>query len=151
MLQFGAPEPGRVHVPRPAAFGIAVWDGRIALVRVRPTAGGDWLDLPGGALDPGEDEATALIREFGEETGLIVSVGEPVLAFAQYFLKSDGQAVNNQGHVHVVSLSGEDAALKIEADHELVWVDPAEAVRTLRHDGHAWAVAKWLRGDGGAR
>jgi len=145
MLQFGVPEPGVIHTPRPAAFGIAARDGRVALVRVRPDAGGDWLDLPGGALDPGEDESAALVREFGEETGLRVTVGEPVVAFAQYFLKSDGQAVNNQGHVYCVSVAGEDPALKIEADHELVWMDPAEALRRLRHDGHAWAVAKWLR------
>jgi len=145
MLQFGAPTPGKDHTPRPAAFGIAERDGLIALVRVRPETGGDWLDLPGGAVDPGEDEVQAAIREFGEEAGLVISVGEPVVRVAQYFLKSDGQAVNNQGGVYVVTVEAEDAALKIEADHELVWLDPSEAVKRLRHDGHAWAVAKWLR------
>ena len=148
MLQFGAPTPGKTHTPRPEAFGIAERDGTIALVRVRPAAGGDWLDLPGGAVDPGEDEIAALVREFGEETGLVISVGEPVTAFAQYFEKSDGQAVNNQGHVYAVTVEAEQPALKIEDDHTLVWVDPADAVRTLRHDGHAWAVAKWMRGTG---
>jgi 8-oxo-dGTP diphosphatase len=148
MLQFGRPTPGKDHTPRPAAFGIAERDGRIGLVRVRPEAGGDWLDLPGGAVDPGEDERQALIREFGEETGLIVTVGEPVVEVAQYFLKSDGQAVNNQGSIYRVTITGEDATLKIEDDHELVWLDPSEAVKRLRHDGHAWAVAKWLRGQG---
>jgi 8-oxo-dGTP diphosphatase len=148
MLQFGAPTPGKTHTPRPAAFGIAELEGRIALVRVRPAAGGDWLDLPGGAVDPGEDESAALVREFGEETGLVIAVGPVVVAFAQYFEKSDGQAVNNQGHVHVVTVEREDPALKIEDDHELVWVDPVVAMRTLRHDGHAWAVAKWMRSRG---
>ena len=148
MLQFGLPTPGKTHTPRPAAFGIAERDGKVALVHIRPSAGGDWLDLPGGALDPGEDEIAALVREFGEETGLVIAVGEPVTAFAQYFEKSDGQAVNNQGHVYVVSVERADAALKIEDDHTLVWVDPADAMRTLRHDGHAWAVAKWMRGQG---
>jgi 8-oxo-dGTP diphosphatase len=47
-----------------------------------------------------------------------------------------------------VTVEREDPALKIEDDHALVWVDPADAVRTLRHDGHAWAVAKWMRGTG---
>jgi len=145
MLQFGAPTAGKTHTPRPAAFGIAERDGKIALVRIRPAAGGDWLDLPGGAVDPGEDEIAALIREFGEETGLVIAVGEPVTAFAQYFEKSDGQAVNNQGHAYVVTVEAAQAALKIEDDHTLVWVDPADAVRTLRHDGHTWAVAKWMR------
>lgn len=146
MLQFGQPAPDKDHTPRPAAFGIAARDGLIALVRVRPDTGGDWLDLPGGAVDPGEDEVQAAIREFGEEAGLVISVGEPVVRVAQYFSKSDGQAVNNQGGVYIVAVEGEDRSLKIEADHDLVWLDPSEAVKRLRHDSHAWAVAKWLRG-----
>jgi 8-oxo-dGTP diphosphatase len=148
MLQFGEPTPGKAHTPRPAAFGIAARDGRIAVVRVRPDAGGDWLDLPGGAVDPGEDELQAMVREFGEEAGLVVKTGAPVVEVAQYFAKSDGQAVNNQGHVFVAEIIGVDSSLKIEADHELVWIAPDEAVRRLRHDSHAWAVAKWLRGQG---
>lgn len=146
MLQFGVPTPGATHTPRPAAFGIAERDGLIAVVRVRPGGGGDWIDLPGGALDPGEDELAALVREFGEETGLVVEPGQALVAFAQYFVKSDGQAVNNQGSVYVVRVTAADSALKIEADHELVWIAPDEAIRRLRHDGHAWAVAKWVRG-----
>lgn len=148
MPQFGAPEPGRTHRDRPAAFGIAERDGLIALVRVRPEAGGDWLDLPGGALDPGEDEVHALIREFGEETGLVVTAGRRITGFRQYFRLSSGEPVNNLGGVYVVQVTDEDAGLKIENDHQLVWLDPCEAVRRLRHDGHAWAVARWMRDKG---
>lgn len=145
MLQFGAPEPGRVHRDRPAAFGIAERDGLIAVVRVRPVEGGDWLDLPGGAIDPGEDEVLAVVREFGEETGLAITVGRRIVGFSQYFVMSDGEPVNNLCGVYAVAVTGEDAALKIEDDHELTWIAPDEAVRRLRHDGHAWAVASWLR------
>ena len=41
--------------------------------------------------------------------------------------------------------AGEDAALKIEDDHRLVWLDPHEAVVRLDRESHAWAVAAWLR------
>ncbi len=145
MLQFGEPEPGIVYTPRPAAFGIAERDGLIAVVRVRPEAGGDWLDLPGGAVDPGEDELQALVREFGEETGLVITPGHEVVRVAVYFRKADNAPVNNQGGVYRVEVTGADPALKIEADHDLVWIDPAEAVQRLRHDSHAWAVAAWRR------
>ncbi len=145
MLQFGEPLAGRAHRDRPAAFGIADRGGLIAVVRVRPVEGGDWLDLPGGAIDPGEDEVLAVVREFGEETGLAISVGRRIVGFSQYFVMTDGEAVNNLCGVYAVAVTGEDAGLKIEDDHELMWISPDEAVRRLRHDGHAWAVAKWMR------
>ncbi|MDP1632951.1 MAG: NUDIX domain-containing protein [Caulobacter sp.] len=145
MPQFGAPPSGQTPRERPAAFGVAERDGAIALVRIRPAGGGDWLDLPGGAIDPGEDELQALIREFGEETGLEIRAGRRITDFGQYFVLSSGEAVNNVASVHAVEVTGAAPALKIEADHELVWLDPTEAIRRLRHDGHAWAVARWLR------
>lgn len=148
MPQFGEPLPGRVHRERPAAFGIAERDGRIALVRVTPDVGDAYLDLPGGAIDPGEDEVGALVREFGEETGLVVTAGRRIADIRQYFVLKGDEPVNNIASVYIVEVTGEDARLKIEDDHALVWIDPAEAIRDLRHDGHAWAVARWMRKPG---
>jgi 8-oxo-dGTP diphosphatase len=148
MPQFGEPLAGRTHRERPAAFGIVSRAGTIAVVRVTPDDGGDYLDLPGGAIDPGEDEVQALIREFGEETGLVVTAGSRITGIRQYFVLSDGEPVNNIAGVYTVEVTAEDETLKIEDDHTLVWVDPTEAIRRLRHDGHAWAVAKWMRGQG---
>ena len=144
-LQFGEAGPGLAYKDRPAAFGIALQDGRIALVRVTKPGAKPWYDLPGGALDPGENDAQALVREFGEETGLIVRAGVLVVRASQRFHKTDGEPVNNRSGHYVATLVGEDPGLKIEHDHELVWADPKEAVVRLRHDSHAWAVASWLR------
>ncbi len=58
---------------------------------------------------------------------------------------TDGSPVNNHSGHYLVEISGEDAALKIEDDHELVWFAPDEALKRLRHDSHAWAVLYWLR------
>lgn len=145
MLTFGLQRPDREHKDRPAAFGIVERDGRIAAVRIERDGEPAFHDLPGGALDPGETEAQAMVREFGEETGLVVNAGDEVLRAAQLFLKSDGEAVRNLGPVFATTCTGEDAALKIEDDHTLVWLDPREAVVVLRHESHAWAVARWLR------
>jgi ADP-ribose pyrophosphatase YjhB (NUDIX family) len=52
--------------------------GRLLLVRrAREPALGLW-SIPGGRVEPGEDDQTAVMREVCEETGLIVQVEELV-------------------------------------------------------------------------
>ena len=143
--QFGQPHPVQESRDRPAAFGIAPRDGRIALVRVTYPDAPPFLDLPGGALDPGETAQEALIREFGEETGLKVLAEREIARADQYFLTKGDEPVNNRCIFFEARLAGEGPELKIEEDHELVWLEPDEAVRRLRHDAHAWGVAAWLR------
>jgi 8-oxo-dGTP diphosphatase len=74
----GAGQDGRVRGPEvvPAVGGVVVdGDGRLLLIRrARAPGAGRW-SLPGGRVEPGEDDATALRREMREETGLDVTVG----------------------------------------------------------------------------
>jgi 8-oxo-dGTP diphosphatase len=144
-MQFGIPEPGVAYKDRPAAFGVLIRDGKAALVRVSKPGMTPWLDLPGGALDPGESDEQAMVREFGEETGLIVRAGRLITRADQYFRKTDDEPVNNRSAIFDAELAGEDPKLKCEDDHELVWLEPGEAMRRLRHDSHAWAVLARLR------
>lgn len=144
LLQFGIKQPGKDYPDRPAAFGVLERQGAIALVHVAKTRG-EWWDLPGGALDPGEDDAAALVREFAEETGLTVRAGALLMRADQYLIKSDGQTANNRSGHYLATLIGEDASSKIEDDHTLEWWPPLEALKVLRHDSHAWAVACWMR------
>ena len=143
-LQFGRPEPGHTYEDRRTAFGLVFRDGRLACVRV-DRGEGSYYDLPGGAIDGDESEEEALVREFVEETGLTVRPGERLGEAGQYFLKSDGRAVNNLAGFWIAEVSDEDPAAKVEDDHELHWLDPHLALAGLRHDAHAWAVAMWLR------
>jgi len=146
VLSFGAPVAGKAYQDRAAAFGIAENDlGQIALAQVTKPGKAPYFDLPGGAVDGDETEQQAVVREFCEETGLIVEAGSLVETVSQLFLKSDGQPVRNFGGVYVVRVTGEEPGLKVEDDHRLVWLDPRDAVVALRHDAHAWAVAAWLR------
>jgi len=146
LLAFGQPAPGLNYLDRPAAFGIVENTlGEIAVVRVTKLCKPPYFDLPGGAVDPGETEPQAVVREFGEETGLVVEVNDLVATVSQVFLKSDGQPVRNFGGVHTARMIELKAGLKVEDDHELAWLDPRDAVVALRHDAHAWAVAAWMR------
>ncbi len=143
--QFGEPAPGRAYKDRAAAFGVLERQGRVALVRVTKPGHPSWFDLPGGALDPGEDDREALVREFGEETGLAVAPGALLGRADQYFVNTDDVAYNNRSALFEAVWVAAADHLKIEEDHELVWLTPLGAIRQLRHDSHAWAVAAWLR------
>ncbi|WP_433292647.1 NUDIX hydrolase [Pseudonocardia sp. CA-142604] len=50
-------------------------DGRLLLIQRRNEPGRGLWSLPGGRVEPGEDDATALVREMAEETGLVVCPG----------------------------------------------------------------------------
>jgi 8-oxo-dGTP diphosphatase len=139
-LQFGEPEPGVGYQDRPAAFGVLERDGRIALVRVTKPGMAPWLDLPGGALDSGESDEQAMVREFGEETGLLVRPGRLIGRADQYFRRDNGDPVNNRSAIFHAIFDREAPSLKCEDDHELVWLEPGEAMARVRHDSHAWAL-----------
>jgi 8-oxo-dGTP diphosphatase len=57
--------------------GLAYDDaGRLLLVQRANEPGRGLWSVPGGRVEPGEDDAAALIREMREETGLQVAPGE---------------------------------------------------------------------------
>lgn len=142
-LQFGHADDGADYLFRPATFGLVFHDEKIACVRV--TRDTPYYDLPGGAVDGEETEQEALVREFIEEAGMTVRPIERLTEAGQYFRKSDGEPVNNFGGFWIAEMTELDPARKVEDDHELVWLHPRTALAELRHDAHAWAVAKWLR------
>ena len=143
-LQFGTREPGLDYVPRPTAFGLVFHDGKLACVRV-DRGEGSYHDLPGGAVDGDETEEQALVREFLEETGMVVRPFARIAEAAQYFRKSTGEPINNTGGFWIAEMLSLDPAAKVEADHQRVWLHPHTALSQLRLDAHAWAVAAWLR------
>lgn len=148
--QFGTP-PDRPVPDRATAFAIVEKDGRIAVVRCDRIGRGRVLDLPGGGIDPGESPAEAAARECGEEAGLVVEVAaEPFVRADQYFLHNDAKIRNSRSQFFEGRMVRIETSLKIEDDHELVWISAREAVERLDRESHGWAVREWLRLRAGA-
>ncbi len=146
LKQFGDRREGLDYKPRTGAYGILLRDGLIACVRIGYS---DYkYDLPGGALDPGETCEQAVVREFGEETGLKVEAGRRVTDILHYFIHDDGTPYNNRCNFFEVRLVGAQPEAKCEPDHELVWLNPLQVLANLKNEGYAWALVLWLRGQG---
>ncbi len=107
-----------IRRPRPAAR-LLVLDprDRLLLFRFTPSEGESFWATPGGALDPGEDYATAAVRELFEETGIVADVGpevarrhvefvtlegDPVFADERYFLiRVEDCILSSDGHTEL--------------------------------------------------
>jgi 8-oxo-dGTP diphosphatase len=94
--------------------------GRVLLVRKRGTKA---FMQPGGKLDAGEDDITALSREISEELGCVLDP-ESVLPLGAF----DALAANEPGFrveakLYRVAVTGEISPSR-EID-EAIWVDPA--------------------------
>lgn len=103
------------RVERPAARIILLDPaGRVLLFRFDPDDRPPFWCTPGGAVDPGEDYASAARRELREETGFdldpgpeiarrsvefVTIEGVPVHADERYFLvRAPGDAIDTGGH-----------------------------------------------------
>lgn len=96
--------PGSLRL-RPSAYGLAFNDaGQVLMVNDAFTT---WrLQLPGGAVEPGETLYIALNREFREETGLEVEVGQIVYAMDDFAVMPTGEAVHGIMHFYLVKVLG---------------------------------------------
>jgi 8-oxo-dGTP diphosphatase len=135
---FGIPENRYPASVRPSAYGVVVDEnGFIAVVRT-PTG----FHLPGGGSDDGETPDATVVRETREETGLIVQIGTWRRVAIEHVSSIAEQAQFEKRNTFCearVTAAG-DAA---EADHELVWLRPAEATDRLTPLSHRWAVTEW--------
>ena len=73
---------GRWKSERTACRGVVIEDGRVLLsYAVRDDL---WM-IPGGGLEPGEDEGTCCVRELAEETGRVILPSACALELREYY------------------------------------------------------------------
>ncbi len=101
-----------------------VRDGEVLFVRRRAGdfLGGRW-ELPGGTVEPGEDPASAAVREVAEETGLDVRLlGERA---THTWMDIDGKAMRIHALIYDAVEDTQKAVTLSEHD-QFVWVEPDE-------------------------
>jgi ADP-ribose pyrophosphatase YjhB (NUDIX family) len=131
-------------VQRIPCVGAVIKDeaGRLLLIRRgREPAAGLW-SIPGGRIEPGESDASALVREVLEETGLTVVPGQllgvverPGLAGAVFDIRD-----------YLAVVTGGELAAGDDAD-DARWSAPAELTRLEARgaltSGLTEALASW--------
>ncbi|MCY7351800.1 MAG: NUDIX domain-containing protein [Cytophagaceae bacterium] len=140
---------------RVRVFGLCRQDDRLLLVRHQALLHeGSFWEAPGGGVEFGESLTETVAREFLEETGLVVRVGE--LRFVSEFRQLPLHAVELFFEVFpetTSALLGHDPELKIQTMQELAWLTWEQIAAIPAHEKHAvlgrvgsWAELMALRG-----
>jgi 8-oxo-dGTP pyrophosphatase MutT (NUDIX family) len=127
---------GEQTVPRLAASVIVLRGGAdglyVLLVRRTPEArfmGGVWV-FPGGAVDAGEDERAAAVRELREEAGVDVPDAEALVRFSQWITPPE---VKIRFDTHFFLAPAPEDAEPVVDGEEIVdwgWFAPGAALET---------------------
>ncbi len=98
--------------------------------------------LPGGGLDPGESDLDGLKRELWEEMGVKVQSATLVCKSAQYlYSRHYGKHFRKIGSFYLVEVA-QPILLKMEPEHELLWMDKRQAALELSEEFQRWAIEK---------
>lgn len=109
------------------ACAILVRDGRILLGKRSPhrRRDPDCWDVIGGRVEPGESVDQALVRELGEEIGVIPTAFTKITILPEPRIETHGNAAY---HMYVVrAWSGGDPTMANDEHTELRWFTPDEA------------------------
>lgn len=107
-------------------------DGRVVLVRqYKHGIGKELLELPAGAIDPGETPGETALRELREETGYTADVIEHVRAFVVDPTNSD-----TVGHLFLARNAQATHAQELDVTEQIhVLTVPPHELRALVRDG----------------
>lgn len=123
--------------PEVIARGLLIENGSVLVCR---NIAKGYAYLPGGHIDPGETAAAALAREFTEECGLAVTVGDCLLVSE---LLADGPHEINL--VFHVERRGDDAVESSEDHIAFDWLDLGAVVDA---DLRPTSIRAWIASGG---
>ncbi|MPM29566.1 hypothetical protein SDC9_76106 [bioreactor metagenome] len=101
--------------------------------------------LPGGGVENNETYEQCLKRECSEELGYNIEVVEYVGKLSHYT-----KAIRREeylkliGHFHIANLLDSNS-LKIEEDHELIWVPIKQSSEMMQEEFQRYAIREYIR------
>jgi len=131
---------GELPVRGIRCVGAVVFDhmGRLLLVRRAHDPGRGRWSVPGGRIQPGEDDHQAVVREVAEETGLDVEVGAYL---GRVVRPAPGGAVFE---IHDYACTVQRGTLRASDDADAVrWCDAATVAELPIVDGLIEALTGW--------
>ena len=138
---FGYRVEGVIYKYRPSAYALIRNDvGQIAVVKTPLNC-----FLPGGGMDPGEAPDETVVREGREECGFVLRAGAFVGRATEICYADDEQKYFEKDSFFVAA-EVVGVGVKVELDHEPLWLDPTEAIEALSHGSHRWAVKRFCDG-----
>ena len=136
---FGTRIAGVQYFYRPSAYALVRnSQGDFAVART-PVA----CFLPGGGIDSGETPEQAIEREAREECGLLL---KPLSRIGQAveICYSIAHAVHYEKDSIFIQADVLGSTTRTEADHQLLWLNQADALEVLSHGSHRWAVQRLM-------
>ncbi|SCZ77586.1 NUDIX domain-containing protein [Acidaminobacter hydrogenoformans] len=139
MKVFGTIEPHVNYIYRPGAYGLLTREDKVGIVK-SPLG----LFLIGGGIESGESEEDCLIREGFEEAGCALSVGDYLETVDEFVIvKGSLEAYHKRISAYRVEIMSCGHA-QLESDHQLLWMDKAEAVASMYLRGQAYLIETYL-------
>ena len=138
---FGEPEDGVSYLNRPCAYGF-LFNKHDELAVIETSFS---CSLPGGGIEGDETEELALKMELNEEMGVRLQSAELVCRANQYLYSRYYQKhFLKVGSFYRVE-SATPILVKMQADHELLWMDPRQAKLDLSSEFQRWALTQLTR------
>ncbi|NNF87209.1 MAG: NUDIX domain-containing protein [Acidimicrobiia bacterium] len=135
---------------RPSARAVLVEENRVLLNHLRHESVGDFFELPGGGIRPGETLRQAVARETREETGYSVEVHE--LLWARDYIAANHEFAHiSPPGLHAVdllfrcTLAGPAVAEPHEIDNHQIGVEWIEVARLAEVRLHPLAIVPALQ------
>jgi 8-oxo-dGTP diphosphatase len=112
--------------PRVGVGAVVLRQGRVLLVRRAAAPARDLWAIPGGGLKLGETLQEGAQREIMEETGIVISAGEPIFTCDSFVWDEDGRI---RFHYVIVDMAADYVSGEAKAADDALdarWVSPEE-------------------------